>query len=156
MDPRISRTLKLIARRFRQPLTVPQLASAARLSPSRFAHLFQAELGVPPARYLHVVRLTWARTLLETTLLSVREAMERVGFNDPSHFARDFRRHHGVSPRDCRGAALRKPKRREGRRANRSPARNRGRRERVRAPARAESFTVVHRGGTSARAAAGF
>jgi AraC-like DNA-binding protein len=107
MDPRISGVLKLIARKFAEPLTIAQLASAARLSSSRLAHLFHAEVGVPPARFLQIVRLTSARTLLETTRLSVRDAMEGVGFHDPSHFARDFRRHHGMSPRDCRGASLR-------------------------------------------------
>jgi AraC-like DNA-binding protein len=134
VDSRIARTLKLVARRFHEPLTVAQLASAARLSASRFAHLFQAEAGISPARYLQIVRLTRARTLLETTALSVREAMERVGFRDPSHFARDFRRHHACSPRDCRGAALRaaNPKRSDPRAANRSSATNTRDRERLR------------------------
>jgi AraC-like DNA-binding protein len=30
--------------------------------------------------------------------------MHQVGFRDPSHFARDFRRYHGIAPSVVRGA----------------------------------------------------
>src|SRR4026208_435063 len=74
------------------------LALAVNLSPSRFAYLFRRETGVPPARYLHMLRMERARILLERTSLSVKKGMAFVGVNDPSHFSRDFRRHHGVAP----------------------------------------------------------
>ena len=35
--------------------------------------------------------------------------MAQVGCNDPSHFARDFRTFHGLSPREWRMAAARRP-----------------------------------------------
>ena len=60
---------------------------------------------MPPGRYLHTMRMQRARVLLERTFLNVREVMARVGFRDPSHFARDFRRFHGVAPSALRGAA---------------------------------------------------
>jgi transcriptional regulator GlxA family with amidase domain len=46
-----------------------------------------------------------ARVLLERTFLSVREVMAQVGFRDPSHFSRDFRRFHGIAPSAVRGVA---------------------------------------------------
>jgi len=83
-------------------LLVAGLAAAVNLSPSRFAYLFRRETGVPPARYLHMLRMERARILLERTFLSVKEVMAFVGVNDPSHFSRDFRRHHGVAPTGLR------------------------------------------------------
>jgi AraC family transcriptional regulator of arabinose operon len=87
-----------------EPLTVTTLASELNLSPSRFAHLFKAEFGVAPMRYLHTQRMVRARQLLEETILTVKEVMVQVGCSDPSHFARDFRRFHGLPPKAWRAA----------------------------------------------------
>lgn len=82
-----------------EPLRMPALAAAVHLSPSRLSHLFMRETGVSPVRYLRMLRMTRAARLLHESVLSVKEIMARVGCTDPSHFSRDFRRTHGVSPR---------------------------------------------------------
>jgi AraC family transcriptional regulator of arabinose operon len=105
MDTRIATSLAVIEQRLAETVTVDSLAAAVSLSPSRFAHLFRHEVGTSPSRYLHVLRMLHARTLLERTFYSVKEVMSLVGCNDASHFSRDFRRFHGMSPRACRLAA---------------------------------------------------
>jgi transcriptional regulator GlxA family with amidase domain len=40
--------------------------------------------------------------LLRTTTLAVREVAAQVGFEDPFHFSRFFKRQMGVSPREYR------------------------------------------------------
>jgi|SRR5689334_14542802 AraC family transcriptional regulator of arabinose operon len=85
-------------------LRVADLARAVNLSPSRFTQLFRAETGDSPARYLQARRLEEARALIESSFLSVKEVMARVGFNDPSHFTRSFVRHHGVAPSRLRSS----------------------------------------------------
>ena len=104
MDPRITRIIEEIDRRLGEPLDVASLAATLNLSPSRFAHLFRSETGLSPMRFVRNRRLERARVLLETTFLSVKEIMTQVGCSDPSHFARDFRRHYGSGPRDWRTA----------------------------------------------------
>jgi AraC family transcriptional regulator of arabinose operon len=104
MDARIARIIARMEETLASAPRVPDLAALVHLSPSRFAHLFRAETGVPPGRYLHTMRMQRARVLLERTFLSVREVMRLVGFRDPSHFARDFRRYHGIPPSAARGA----------------------------------------------------
>lgn len=98
MDPRIADVVARMEQALEQPLPIGQLAAAVNLSPSRLAHLFTRETGTAPARYLHQLRMQRARLLLERTFLSVKQVMACVGINDPSHFARDFRRFHGVPP----------------------------------------------------------
>ncbi len=105
MDPRIAAVIVRMESTLESAPSVPDLAASVQLSPSRFAHLFRAETGVPPGRYLQTMRMQRARVLLERTFLSVREVMARVGARDPSHFARDFRRFHGVTPSAVRGSA---------------------------------------------------
>lgn len=99
MDWRIRRAIETMLRHMGQPMAVADLARRVNLSPSRFAHLFRRHTGRAPARYLRELRLDRARTLVEQSVLSIKEIMAQVGFNDPSHFARDFKRKHGMSPR---------------------------------------------------------
>ena len=102
MDRRIAAALAHIDRCLADDIRVRDLAAAVHLSPSRFAHLFQVELGVAPHEFIKTQRMTRARVLLERTFLTVKEVMALVGCNDTSHFTRDFRRQHGLSPREWR------------------------------------------------------
>lgn len=88
--------------RVADPWTIRTLAALVGLSPSRFAHLFRRATGASPVRFLHSLRMTRARQLLEETRLPVRDVMRLVGWKDPSHFSRDFRRRFGVGPRRYR------------------------------------------------------
>lgn len=74
------------------------MAASVNLSPSRFQHLFKLETGISPASYLKALRIEEARRLLETTFLTNQEIIARVGIRDESHFARDFKKAHALSP----------------------------------------------------------
>ena len=98
MDPRIAHVIAAMEADLDGHLTVTVLAASVNLSPSRLAVLFRRETGVSPARFLRALRMERARLLLERTFLTVKEVMAFVGINDPSHFSRDFSRHHGIAP----------------------------------------------------------
>ncbi len=102
MDHRIERTMETINEQLHTGIMVRDLAARVGLSMSRLARLFRAELGVTPSAYLQSERMTRARLLVERTSLSIADIMLQVGVADPSHFARDFRRTHGFSPRTLR------------------------------------------------------
>lgn len=86
MDRRLIRVIRQMHTALQPDVTIAQLAATVNLSSSRFASLFKSQVGVPPARYLRMVRMERARVLLEQTSLSVREVMAHVGISDPSHF----------------------------------------------------------------------
>lgn len=103
MDQRITFVTAEIERRLVEPLDVSHLAALVNLSPSRFSHLFRAETGMSPIRYVRTRRMERAGALLAAAAdLGVKEVMARVGCNDPSHFARDFHKYHGMPPREWR------------------------------------------------------
>ena len=105
MDWRVRMAIDAMRRDLDRPLGVSDLARRVNLSRSRFTHLFRAHVGCSPARYLREARLDRARQLLEQTSLSIKQVMAQVGVNDPSHFARDFFRRYGASPREFRARA---------------------------------------------------
>ena len=53
---------------------------------------------MPPLQYLKALRLHEARTLMVREGFRVGEAAERVGYDSPSQFSREFRRLFGRSP----------------------------------------------------------
>ncbi|MCM3902856.1 MAG: AraC family transcriptional regulator [Pyrinomonadaceae bacterium] len=102
MDQRVLTVIALMKDDPRRALPLSRLAQSVNLSPTRLWYLFKAETGTPPARYLRTLRMQDAVTLLVTTFFSVKEIMARVGFTDESHFVRDFKRIHGVTPTEYR------------------------------------------------------
>lgn len=104
MDRRIKQAFDHMRQHIRHHLDVDGLAKTAGLSASRFAHLFRQEVGRSPIDYLRNLRLELARALLDRTSLSVADVRARIGWPEPSHFARDFRRRFGFSPSDRRRA----------------------------------------------------
>jgi transcriptional regulator GlxA family with amidase domain len=79
-------------------LTLGEMAESVNLSPWRLCHLFKAEMGIPPERYLVRVRLKKAKSLLEFSFLNVKEVMVASGFSDASHFTRRFAAAYGTVP----------------------------------------------------------
>ena len=102
MDPRVEDAIAFIESHLHTAISIPALASREELSVSQLTRLFRRATGTTPAMYMHRLRMERARILIERTSLSVTEVMAQVGIADPSHFARDFRRAHGFSPRTLR------------------------------------------------------
>ena len=59
-------------------------------------------MGLPPARWLLEARLRKAQNELMANDSTIAAVAQSVGFADPFHFSRMFRRHLGVSPRSFR------------------------------------------------------
>lgn len=79
-------------------LSLSEFAQSVNLSVWRLCHLFKSDIGMPPMRYLRVLRMERAKDLLESSFLSVKEIGFRVGLTDESHFVRDFKATYGLSP----------------------------------------------------------
>jgi AraC-like DNA-binding protein len=83
---------------FHQRLRVEDVARAVGYSSSRLSHLFSAYIGQSVADHVRSLRMARARDLLESTDLTVSEVARRVGYGDPAHFSRAFKRSERVSP----------------------------------------------------------
>lgn len=105
---RIHDSMERIRTQLTQALTVNELAQEAAMSPSHYAHSFRMVAGVSPMRYLRDMRLDAARALLLDGQLRVGDVGLRVGFENPAHFSREFKRRYEFSPAEyvCRLQAL--------------------------------------------------
>lgn len=90
--------------RFAEPLTVADLAQAARLSPAHFSREFRREFGESPHVYLLTRRLERAAALLGRTDRTVADICTAVGLSSVGSFTTTFTRLYGVSPSAYRAA----------------------------------------------------
>lgn len=95
---RVDQVQQYIEEHFTQELTVTGLAERFFISPCHLTHSFKEQVGYSPKQYLRLLRLAYAKELMETTDLPVAEAAVRAGFADVNHFIRSFRETYGVPP----------------------------------------------------------
>lgn len=95
---RLKRVLDYIGEHITEDLRLAQLAAVAGMSPHYFAELFRKSTGRAPHRYVLLRRVELAKRQLRNSPGSVIEIGLNVGFQNPSHFARIFRRFVGISP----------------------------------------------------------
>jgi AraC family transcriptional regulator len=101
--PQRRRVVDLVAARYGEKLSLPQLAAQLQLSPQHFARLFKASFGVTPHVYVQQVRLEAAVSALRHgTHASIADVALACGFSGHSHLSDLLRRHHGVTPSTLR------------------------------------------------------
>jgi AraC-like DNA-binding protein len=98
LDKRVQKIIEMMREDVSGELSLGEFAQSVNLSVWRLCHLFKSDVGMPPMRYLRVLRMERAKDLLESSFLSVKEIGFRVGLTDESHFVRDFKAIYGLSP----------------------------------------------------------
>jgi len=102
---RIQKALTYARRNLTTPLSVPQLAKAANLSPRQFSRAFQAETGQSPAKAVERIRVEAARLMMEQSRHAIEVVARQTGFADRDRMRRAFLRNFGQPPQAIRRAA---------------------------------------------------
>jgi AraC-like DNA-binding protein len=95
---RIAQAIERLQKSFDQPLRIESLAQELGMSSSGFHHHFKAVTDMSPLQFQKQMRLQEARRLMLGESLDAGSAGYRVGYEDPSHFSRDYKKHFGQSP----------------------------------------------------------
>ncbi len=97
IDLRVQQSISYVHERLAQPISLTQAAEHVCLSPSRFAHLFAGQVGIPFRRYV-----LWARVQAAIRAVqqghSLTQACYEGGFADLPHFTKTFQAMFGVAP----------------------------------------------------------
>lgn len=96
--PHIARAVERLRQDFDQPLRVEQIAHDLGMSVSGFHHHFKAVTAMSPLQFQKRLRLQEARRLLLGEALDAASAAYRVGYQDASHFNREYKSLFGVPP----------------------------------------------------------
>jgi AraC-like DNA-binding protein len=95
---RIAKAVDQLNRHYDQALSVERIAKDLGMSVSGFHDHFKRVTDMSPLQFQKQLRLQEARRLMLGESLYASTAGHRVGYDDPSHFSRDYKRHFGDSP----------------------------------------------------------
>lgn len=93
-----------IAKHYAEAIGELAMAKMCGMSPFRFSRAFHVAYGVTFRDYLSEQRMSHAKRLLSNPRISVSDVAAMTGFDDPSYFARLFRKRTGTSPTAFRSA----------------------------------------------------
>ncbi|MGH8233678.1 MAG: AraC family transcriptional regulator N-terminal domain-containing protein [Rhodanobacteraceae bacterium] len=94
----VGRAIAWIRQNFRERLSIARLAAEVGMSPSSLHEHFRAVTAMTPLQFQKQLRLQDARSLMLVQDIDVMTAAFRVGYESPSQFTREYRRHFGEPP----------------------------------------------------------
>ncbi len=91
--------LLYIQKNYKTPtLSVMEISRHLNINEKYLSRLFTAALQIPLSKYITLLRLQKACSLLNNTNKSINEISSTVGYSDPLYFSRIFTKHIGLSP----------------------------------------------------------
>ena len=101
-DPLIARTVSWIRGNLHERFTLDELLRQVPTSRRNLTRRFKIETGEPIQAFVQRLRIDRAKLLLETSNLPIEQVVDRVGYQDMSAFARQFKRHTQLTPNHYR------------------------------------------------------
>ncbi|WP_420147809.1 helix-turn-helix domain-containing protein [Spirosoma sp.] len=95
---RMQRVLEFIMTNFRTDIRVEQIAMIAGMTPAAFCRYFKQRTRKTFVEYVNELRIGYARKLLNSASLSISQIGLECGYNNSSHFHRQFKLHTGMTP----------------------------------------------------------
>ena len=83
-------------------LSINDIIKNMNYSHCHIIRLFKKETGTTPSQYFLKIKLNYARSLLETTNLSVLDIASTVGFSSLGHFTEVFKNQYSLPPANYR------------------------------------------------------
>lgn len=95
---RMSRAIERIRNEFDKALSIEAIADDLGMSVSSFHHHFKAVTAMSPLQFQKRLRLQEARRLMLSEQFDAASAAFKVGYEDASHFSREYKRLFGHPP----------------------------------------------------------
>ena len=94
----IALAVERLRKDFKEPLRIENIARELGMSVSGFHHHFKSVTAMSPLQFQKQLRLQEARRLMLGENLDATSAAIRVGYDDASHFNREYKRLFGAPP----------------------------------------------------------
>lgn len=91
-----------VEQNYMEDIGLDEVAMAVDLSPAYFSFIFKQETGQNFIVYLTDLRIKKAKELLKSSMMTVREVGEAVGFTDQRYFSKTFKKVVGIKPTEYR------------------------------------------------------
>ncbi|MCD8386392.1 MAG: AraC family transcriptional regulator [Bacteroidales bacterium] len=99
---RVGKVEDVINKKYRENITLEELAEVAGMTPTAFSRFFRQRTGRTLSEYIIDIRLGHAARSLVDTTMTISEICYDSGFNNISNFNRAFKRKKGCTPKTFR------------------------------------------------------
>jgi LacI family transcriptional regulator len=97
--PGVARSLRFLWQNYHQPIGVEDLVKVAAMSRSALHQAFLEQIGRPPGKELHRIRIENAKRLLAQSNMKLETLATSCGYQNANSFWLAFKQTTGVSPR---------------------------------------------------------
>jgi transcriptional regulator GlxA family with amidase domain len=97
-DPLVGQCQDWLSDHYAEARVVTRMQDLSGLPRRTFSRRFRAATGYAPSEFVQALRIEEAKQMLETTVASIDEISEAVGYRDERAFRRVFRKRTGISP----------------------------------------------------------
>ncbi|MFN0192014.1 MAG: GlxA family transcriptional regulator [Aestuariivirga sp.] len=104
VHPDVRAAMVLLEKRIEEPTSVPRVCREIGVSQRKLERLFKRDTGLTIVQYSKLLRLQYARVILSSTRMSIREVSAACGFNSMSYFSQSFVAMFGKKPSEYRQA----------------------------------------------------
>lgn len=94
----MEQVIHYIQSHYRESISLYDVARAMGRSPAYLTDRVRRETGRTVLRWIIDCRMQEAQHLLQDSEMTVNRIAEVLGYTDTSHFIRQFRQYHGMSP----------------------------------------------------------
>ena len=101
-ERRLLPAIKYLREHFASECVLAEAANMCEMSVSHFRRLFHAYYCMTPKKYITVLRIATAKTLLTSTETPIYDIAEHCGFNDAAYFCKIFRSETWMTPNTYR------------------------------------------------------
>lgn len=84
------------------PPKVTNIIESLRISPGYGNRLFKDVYGMSPREYMSKLKIKWAKKMLAKPQFTISEIALALGYQNPTHFSRQFKRWTGSAPKRYR------------------------------------------------------
>jgi len=104
---RVERIFEYVTGQFQREVTLEAAASQANLTVPAFCRFFKKLTGKTFVQFVNEIRISHACSLLANGEMNIAAISYESGFNNLSHFNKQFRQITGIAPRDYRSRIVR-------------------------------------------------
>ena len=104
IHPDVRAAMSLLESCIEEPISVPELCQRLGVSQRQLERLFRRSTGCTIVQFSKLLRLQYARVLLTSTRMTIREVSAACGFNSMSYFSLSFQKVFDKKPSEYRQA----------------------------------------------------
>lgn len=90
IDGHIQQAIEFLNQHIDEPLQIRDLAKVSGYSPSRFKIRFREEVGITPAEYINLQKISYAKKMLSNGKSNITDLAYTLGFSSSNYFSSVF------------------------------------------------------------------